>query len=92
MALLCPACKIRDNNTVLNDVDLVDVVSRISQERGSPLSQRVENGVILIIWPELILTVVPRSARRRHYRERITKVSLMIHQLHREVTDKKCPM
>lgn len=72
----------RNDNTILNDVNLIETVDRISREQGSgPLSQRVENGILLIIWPELILTVVPRRPRRKHYRERKTKVSAMIHRL-----------
>lgn len=77
----------RSNVTILNDVNLLETVDRISKERGGrPLSQCVENGILLIIWPRLILTVVLRRPRRRHYREKKTKVSILVHRLRKEAS------
>lgn len=73
---------IRNNTAIFNDVNLIEIVNHISREQNSrPLSQRIEDGILLIIWPKLILTVVLRRSRRRHYRERKTKVSVMVHRL-----------
>jgi len=69
------------DTAIFNDVDLTETVDCISREQGRPLSQRIENGILLIIWPELILTAVLRRSRRKHYRERKTKVSVMVHRL-----------